>query len=86
MRKKIADITDSMSREDEDTGSLLAEARAARGVKAHSKTAAVEDLVREIEEHRRAQRQVGAIDREAAAGRQRHGMRRSIQLMRARSL
>ena len=50
LRKKIADITDTISREDEDTSSLLAEARAARGVKAHSKSAAVEDLVAEIEE------------------------------------
>ena len=50
LRKKIADITDTMSREDADTSTLLAAARAARGVKAHSTTAAVEDLVREIEE------------------------------------
>ncbi len=50
LRKKIADITDTISREDEDTASLLSEARAARGVKAHTKNAAVEDLVREIEE------------------------------------
>ena len=50
LRKKIADITDSISREDEDTSSLLAEARAARGVRAHSKSAAVEDLLAEIEE------------------------------------
>ena len=50
LRKKIADITDTISREDEDTGSLLAQARAARGVKAHSKSAAIEDLVQEIEE------------------------------------
>ena len=50
LRKKIADITDTISREDEDTASLLSEARAARVAKAHTKNAAVEDLVREIEE------------------------------------
>jgi excinuclease ABC subunit B len=50
LRKKIADITDTINREDEDTTSLLAAARAARGVKAHSKSAAVEDLMAEIEE------------------------------------
>ena len=50
LRKKIADITDTLAREDEDTASLLAEARAARGVRAHGAAAAIEDLTMEIEE------------------------------------
>ena len=50
LRKKIADITDTLSREDADTASLLSEARAARGVKARSGGAAIQDLVAEIEE------------------------------------
>ncbi len=50
LRKKIADITDTISREDEDTASLLAEARAARGVKVRGTNTAVQDLVAEIEE------------------------------------
>jgi excinuclease ABC subunit B len=50
LRKKIADITDTLSREDEDTASLLAEARAARGVKVRGGNAAVQDLIAEIEE------------------------------------
>lgn len=50
LRKKIADIADTLAREDVDTESLLAEARAARGVRAHGATAAIEDLTSEIEE------------------------------------
>ena len=50
LRKKIADITDTLAREDEDTATLLAEARAARGVRAHGAAAAIEDLTAEIEE------------------------------------
>jgi excinuclease ABC subunit B len=50
LRKKIADITDSIVREDADTTSLLADARAARGVRAHGALAAMDDLVAEIEE------------------------------------
>ncbi len=50
LRKRIADITDTLAREDEDTASLLAQARQARGVKARSANAAQEDLVAEIEE------------------------------------
>ena len=50
LRKRIADITDSIVREDADTTSLLADARAARGVRAHGALAAMDDLVAEIEE------------------------------------
>ncbi len=50
LRKKIADITDTINREDVDTASLLSEARAARGVKNRGGNAAVQDLVVEIEE------------------------------------
>ena len=50
LRKRIADITDTLVREDEDTASLLAEARQARGVRARKENAAQSDLVSEIEE------------------------------------
>ena len=50
LRKKIADITDTLNREDADTSSLLAEARASRGVKAHGAGVAIADLLVEIEE------------------------------------
>ncbi len=50
LRKKIADITDTLHREDEDTSSLIAEARASRGAPRRGGNAAIEDLVREIEE------------------------------------
>ena len=50
LRKRIADITDTLAREDEDTASLLAEARQARGVRARKGDAAQTDLVAEIEE------------------------------------
>lgn len=50
LRKKIADITDTLVREDSDTASLIADARAARGVRAHGAERAMADLVAEIEE------------------------------------
>ena len=68
LRKRIADITDSIVREDADTTSLLADARAARGVRAHGALAAMDDLVAEIEELTAAMHAAAAERKARAAG------------------
>ena len=85
LRKRIADLTDTLVREDLDTSSLLAEARAARGVKAHSVGAAVEDLVAEIEELTNAMRSAAAELQFEVAARYRdeiHELKRELRGLR----
>ena len=85
LRKRIADLTDTLVREDLDTNTLLAEARAARGVKAHSVGAAVEDLVAEIEELTNAMRAAAAELQFEVAARYRdeiHELKRELRGLR----
>ena len=85
LRKRIADLTDTLGREDADTSSLLAEARAARGVRAHGADAAIEDLVSEIEELTAAMHAAAAELQFEVAARYRdeiHELKRELRTMR----